>query len=127
MRVSAVWQLPTIWSDTYQKVYIESVKLNECPVTETLKFIGGKWKPIILFSLMDGAMRSGELARQIPQASGKMLTQQLRELEKDGIIKRTIYKQVPPKVEYALAARGESLRPVLRAMCKWGEANQSSR
>lgn len=104
-----------------------AVKLNECPVTETLKFIGGKWKPIILYSLMEGAMRSGELARQIPQASGKMLTQQLRELERDEIVRRTVYKQVPPKVEYSLAARGKSLRPVLLAMCAWGATNQSKR
>ncbi len=96
-------------------------------MSETLKFIGGKWKPIILFSLMDRALRSGELARRVPQASGKMLTQQLRELEKDGIVQRTIYKQVPPKVEYSLTTKGKSLRPILIAMCKWGEANQSTR
>jgi len=85
--------------------------------------MGGKWKPIILHYLSEAPRRSGELGRLIPQASGKMLTQQLRELEADKIIRRKIYRQVPPKVEYILTPLGESLRPVMIAMCAWGETN----
>ena len=89
----------------------------------TLEVMGGKWKPIILHYLSEAPRRSGELGRLIPQASGKMLTQQLRELEADKIIRRKIYRQVPPKVEYILTPLGESLRPVMIAMCAWGETN----
>ena len=94
---------------------------NECPIMRTLEVIGGKWKPIILHYLSEAPRRSGELGRLIPQASGKMLTQQLRELEADKVIRRKIYRQVPPKVEYILTPLGESLRPVMIAMCAWGE------
>jgi DNA-binding HxlR family transcriptional regulator len=99
---------------------------KECPIVRTLEVIGGKWKPIILHYLSEAPRRSGELGRLIPQASGKMLTQQLRELEADKIIRRKIYRQVPPKVEYILTPLGESLRPVMLAMCAWGEANAQS-
>ena len=94
---------------------------TECPIVRTLEVIGGKWKPIILHYLSAAPRRTGELGRLIPQASGKMLTQQLRELEADKIIRRKIYRQVPPKVEYILTPLGESLRPVMDAMCAWGE------
>ena len=97
------------------------MKYKECPIVRTLEVIGGKWKPIILHYLSEAPRRSGELGRLIPQASGKMLTQQLRELEADKIIRRKIYRQVPPKVEYILTPLGESLRPVMIAMCAWGE------
>jgi DNA-binding HxlR family transcriptional regulator len=99
---------------------------KECPIVRTLEVIGGKWKPIILHYLSEAPRRSGELGRLIPQASGKMLTQQLRELEADKIIRRKIYRQVPPKVEYILTPLGESLRPVMLAMCAWGAANAQS-
>ena len=89
---------------------------NECPITRTLEIIGGKWKPIILHYLSEAPRRSGELGRLIPQASGKMLTQQLRELERERIIRRKVYRQVPPKVEYILTPLGESLRPIMAAM-----------
>lgn len=89
----------------------------------TLEVIGGKWKPIILHYLNEAPRRSGELNRLIPHASSKMLTQQLRELERDGVVKRKLYHQVPPKVEYSLTPRGQSLRPIIRAMCKWGLEN----
>ena len=98
------------------------MKYKECPIVRTLEVIGGKWKPIILHYLSEAPRRSGELGRLIPQASGKMLTQQLRELEADKIIRRKIYRQVPPKVEYILTPLGESLRPVMIAMCAWGES-----
>ena len=96
---------------------------DQCPVTRTLEVMGGKWKPIILHYLGLEPRRSGELSRLIPQASSKMLTQQLRELERDGIVKRKIFHQVPPKVEYSLTSRGDSLRPIIRAMCDWARAN----
>ncbi len=99
------------------------MKYNECPVMRTLEVIGGKWKPIILHYLNEGPCRSGELSRLIPHASGKMLTQQLRELEREGIVKRKVYHQVPPKVEYSLTPRGESLRPIILAMCEWALEN----
>ena len=99
------------------------MRYKECPIVRTLEVIGGKWKPIILHYLSEAPRRSGELGRLIPQASGKMLTQQLRELEVDKIIRRKIYRQVPPKVEYILTPLGESLRPVMIAMCAWGETN----
>ncbi|EEF59069.1 winged helix-turn-helix transcriptional regulator [Pedosphaera parvula] len=100
---------------------------NECPITRTLEVIGGKWKPIILHYLAECPRRSGELARLIPHASGKMLTQQLRELEVDRIVRRKVYREVPPRVEYSLSPLGESLRPIMIAMCAWGDANPKSR
>lgn len=103
------------------------MKHDECPVTRTLEVIGGKWKPIILHYLKEAPCRTGELSRLIPHASGKMLTQQLRELEREGIVKRKVYRQVPPKVEYALTPRGESLRPIIAAMCQWGRENPKTR
>ena len=103
------------------------MKLTDCPVHDTMKFIGGKWKPIILYYLKEGTKRSAELARYIPQASGKVLTAQLRELERDGIIRRTIFPTVPPKVEYSLTVLGESLRPVLKALADWGQTHSRKR
>ena len=96
---------------------------DDCPITRTLKVIGGKWKPIILHFLERAPRRTGELGRLIPQASGKMLTQQLRELEHDGIIRRKVYRQVPPKVEYLLTPLGETLSPIMDAMCAWAEVH----
>jgi DNA-binding HxlR family transcriptional regulator len=103
------------------------MKYTDCPITRTLEVVGGKWKPIILHYLSDNPRRSGELARLIPQASAKMLTQQLRELERDRIIRRKVYREVPPKVEYALSPMGESLKPIMVAMCIWGEAHPKAR
>ena len=94
---------------------------DDCPIIRTLKVIGGKWKPIILHFLERAPPRTGELGRLIPQASGKMLTQQLRELERDGVIRRKVYRQVPPKVEYLLTPLGETLSPIMDAMCVWAE------
>jgi len=87
----------------------------------TLNVIGGKWKPVILHMLLSGTKRFGELKQNIPPISQKMLTQQLRELEADGIVQRKVYAEVPPKVEYSLSARGESLRPILESLYAWGE------
>ena len=93
---------------------------NTCPVVATLNMIGGKYKAIILWHLVNGTQRFGELQRLIPQATQKMLTQQLRELEKDDLIIRTVYPVVPPKVEYSLSDFGKSITPVLDAMREWG-------
>ena len=81
-----------------------------CPVTETLAVIGGKWKPIILWEMDKGVVRFGQLKRVIPEITQKMLTQQLRELEDDGIIWRKVYPEVPPRVEYGITDYGKTLR-----------------
>jgi DNA-binding HxlR family transcriptional regulator len=90
------------------------------PVEVTLSVIGGRWKTVILFHLNNRVLRFGELKRFIPGVTQKMLTQQLREMERDGLIDRKVYAQVPPKVEYSLTEFGRSLRPILNLMCKWG-------
>ena len=92
-----------------------------CPVEATLDAIGGKWKVVILFWLKDQTLRFSELRRKIPGVSERVLTQQLRELEADGIVRREVYPEVPPKVEYSLTPYGHTLRPVTEAMCAWGE------
>jgi DNA-binding HxlR family transcriptional regulator len=91
-----------------------------CPVDATLRLIGGKYKTLILWHLIEGAQRYGKLQKLIPQATPKMLTQQLRELESDSLISRAVYPVVPPKVEYTLTDFGQSLKPILRAMYDWG-------
>lgn len=96
-------------------------KIYHMGVEATLEVIGGKWKPIILCKLGYGSMRSSELKREMPNTTQKMLTQQLRELERDNIINRTVFNQVPPKVEYSLTEEGKTLRDVLSAMSVWGE------
>jgi len=100
---------------------------NQCPIMRTLEVIGGKWKPIILHYLIDEPRRAGELQRLVPQASAKVITQQLRELERDGIITRSIRSQIPPRVDYALSDRGRTLLPVLESMCAWGAAHATER
>jgi len=85
-----------------------------------MNLIGTKWKPLILFHLLEGNMRSGMLQKTIPGISNKMFTQTVRELEKDGLISRKIYPVVPPKVEYGLSDRGKSLETILRSLDKWG-------
>lgn len=91
-----------------------------CAVETTLKVIGGRWKVLILRELLVGMQRFNQLHRSLPGITQKMLTQQLRELEEDGIIHRQVYPQVPPKVEYSLTPLGASLKPVLEAMHEWG-------
>jgi DNA-binding HxlR family transcriptional regulator len=94
----------------------------------TLHIIGGKWKPLIIYHLGNKKVqRFSELKRTMPSITQKMLTQQLRELEADGIVHRTVYPQVPPKVEYSLTEMGESVVPVLRQMCQWGSSYESWR
>lgn len=92
-----------------------------CPVETTLDIIGGKWKGILLYHLIDGKKRFNEFRRLYPKITQRMLTLQLRELEKDGVIHREVYKQVPPKVEYSLTEFGRTLEPVILHMKDWGE------
>ncbi len=94
-----------------------------CPMEATLDLIGGKWKGVILFRLSEKTYRFNQLGRIICKITARTLTKQLRELERDGLIKRTVYAQVPPKVEYNLTEKGESLKPVLIALKQWGKAH----
>ncbi|MBF2064831.1 MAG: helix-turn-helix transcriptional regulator [Calothrix sp. C42_A2020_038] len=91
-----------------------------CEVETTIKVIGGRWKVLILRELMADIKRFGELQRALRGITQKMLTQQLRELEDDGIVRRQVYPQIPPKVEYSLTPLGETLKPLLYAMHDWG-------
>jgi DNA-binding HxlR family transcriptional regulator len=91
-----------------------------CSVEATLSVIGGMWKAVILFHLLDGTLRFGELSRLVPGATQRMLTLQLRELEADGVITRIVHPEVPPRVDYALTPFGRSLEPVLVTMRNWG-------
>ena len=92
-----------------------------CPTEVTVDIIGGKWKSLILTFLLSGPRRFGEISRFLPQASKRMLTLQLRELEEDGVIHREVYREVPPKVEYSLTECGETLKPILLLMADWGQ------
>ncbi len=94
-----------------------------CPVEGTLELIDGKWKGVVLYHLLSDTLRFNELRRHLKNCTQRMLTNQLRELEADGLVHREVYAQVPPKVEYSLTARGRSLEPVIRALKDWGEAN----
>ncbi len=93
---------------------------EKCTVTITLSVIGGKWKAIILWHLISQTRRFSDLKHLIPAITQKMLTQQLRELEADGLLQRHIYAEVPPRVEYSLTDFGRTLVPVLNAMAQWG-------
>ena len=94
-----------------------------CTVEGTLRYIDGKWKGVVLYHLFEGTLRFNEIRRRIPNCTQRMLTNQLRELEADGLIARKIYPEVPPKVEYSLTPRGRSLEPVITALKVWGDAN----
>lgn len=91
-----------------------------CPVEATIRLIGGKYKSLILWKLVTRTRRFSELHREIAGATAKMLTQQLRELEADGLVRREVFPVVPPRVEYSLTPFGRSIRPVLEAMYAWG-------
>ncbi len=93
---------------------------DNCAVTTTIGLVGGKWKILILWQLRNQKRRFGELTRLIPASNKKMLTQQLRELEKDGLIHRKVYAEVPPRVEYSLTEIGKSLQPVIDQIGNWG-------
>jgi len=96
---------------------------TQCPVTATLELIGGKWRTIILYSLSNGTRRFGEIAVRIPDISRKVLTEQLKELEANGLIERKTYKEIPPRVEYSLTETGKSLSAVFRELEIWGVNN----
>ena len=92
-----------------------------CPVEAALDVIGGKWKVAVIFQLMEGTKRFNQLQRLIPNITRRMLTLQLRELEKDGLVSRKVYQQVPPKVEYSLTELGLTLQPIIISLKNWGE------
>lgn len=94
-----------------------------CSVEAAIGLIDGKWKSVILFHLMSGHLRFSEIRRHIENVTPRMLTNQLRELEEDGLIDRKVYPQVPPKVEYSLSPLGRSMEPILLALKQWGDAN----
>ncbi|WP_237392008.1 winged helix-turn-helix transcriptional regulator [Paenibacillus dendrobii] len=101
---------------------IISPGVEGCPVETTLEVIGGKWKGLLLFQMIDGPKRFSEFRRLYPGITQFMLTLQLRELERDGIIHREVYKQVPPKVEYSLTEFGRTLESIILSMRNWGDA-----
>ena len=92
-----------------------------CPVEAALSRIGGKWKGVIVLRLLVRKRRFNELLRSLPNCTQRMLTNQLRELEADGLVHREVYREVPPRVEYSLTEQGRDLEPVIRAMCEWGQ------
>lgn len=108
--------------DTKQRPKVEPVSLV-CPLAEMLNDLGGKWKCIILWHVMDGPQRFTQLRAQMPGITQKMLTQQVRDLERDGYLTRRVYAEVPPRVEYSPTALALTLRPILRAMHDWSAAN----
>ena len=104
---------------------LDSAGNGRCPVDFTLKMIGGKWKPLILHLLSDGALRFGHLQRAVPRVTQRMLPLQLRELERDGLLTRTVFPEVPPRVEYTLKPPALQLLPILAALGDWLKANQA--
>ena len=105
---------------------MEEKVLPACPVETTLTLIGDKWKVLILRDLLPGTKRFGELKKSIGSVSQKVLTAQLRDMEEKGLLTRTVYAEVPPRVEYTLTETGYSLQPVLDAMADWGNAYKES-
>ena len=103
---------------------LTKAELPECPVATTVQLIGNKWKLLILRNLMMRPWRFNEMLRSIPGLSQKVLTDNLRALEADGLITRTVYPEVPPRVEYALSDLGNSMRPILDSMEQWGRDYQ---
>ncbi len=94
---------------------------TRCVVESVIGVIGGRWKCVVLFHLSHGTLRFGELRRLLPNVTQRMLTLTLRELEEDGLVRRTVYAEVPPRVEYDLTPWGCSLEPIIVAMCEWGK------
>lgn len=91
-----------------------------CPVTTAIAIIGGKWKIPVLYNLRNGTLRFSQLKKSLPLVTQKMLTQQLRELEQDGLVSRKIYAEIPPKVEYSITPIAKKLEPILDLLCDWG-------
>lgn len=105
---------------------INKKELPACPVETTLMLIGDKWKVLILRDLMDGTKRFGELKKSVGNVTQKVLTAQLRSMEESGLVERTVYAEVPPRVEYNLTALGKSLKPILDVMWDWGTEYKKS-
>ena len=97
----------------------------DCPVNATLHVIGGRWKILVIYHLADGIARFNELQRAVPGISKRVLAQQLRHLERDGIVARRVYDQSPPRVEYSLTDFGRTLEPVMERLCEWGETYEA--
>lgn len=93
---------------------------SKCPIGTAITIIGGKWKIPVLYNLRETTLRFSEIQKKLPQVTQKMLTQQLRELERDGMITRKVYAQVPPKVEYTITPIAKKLEPILDSLCAWG-------
>ena len=100
---------------------IEKIKNYNCPVEAAMDVIGGKYKAIIIYELIGRTLRYSEIQKEVPQATPRMLSRQLKELEGDGIINRVLYPIVPPKTEYSLTDYGKTLIPIIEALCRWGE------
>jgi len=98
---------------------------QDCPVETTLNIIGGKWKPALLSGLFRGPQRPRDMSQALPEATKRVIAQQLRELEASGIITKKIYDEVPLRVEYSLTSLGQSLQPVMKALQEWGEAYEA--
>lgn len=98
-----------------------SKRLPSRPAERALKVLSGRWKSIIIYHLFDGPKRLSALKRLLPDVSQKMLVQQLRELEEHGLVHREVFREVPPRVEYSATALGQSLEPILRQLCAWGQ------
>lgn len=107
-------------SERFDNMVENIKKYGGCPVSATLKILGGKWKPLILYFVSVDVNRFGQLQRMVPDCSKRMMTTQLRELEDDGIIHREVFAEVPPKVIYTLTEKGDSLRPLFSELSKWG-------
>ena len=106
---------------------LTKAELPECPVATTVQLIGSKWKLLILRNLLHRPWRFNELKNSLEGISQKVLTDSLRSMEDNGIITRTVYPEVPPRVEYALSELGESMRPIIAAMEQWGRAYKENR
>ncbi|RFS20018.1 transcriptional regulator [Chitinophaga silvatica] len=101
----------------------KTTNTNNCPVTATMALIGGRWKTIILYVLSSNTRRFGEIAARIPGISRKVLTEQLKELEADGLVNRQQYNEIPPRVEYSLTELGKTMTPILKDLATWGKKN----
>jgi DNA-binding HxlR family transcriptional regulator len=97
---------------------------SSCPMTRAMGVLGGKWKPVIIFALAQRRVRFGQLAQKVPLISRKVLTEQLKELEDDGILIREAFAELPPRVEYHLSAHGLALLPILEQLCQWNSASR---
>lgn len=107
----------------YNEIEGDILQQYNLGIEATLEIIGGKWKALIICLLMSGPKRTGALQRLIPKISQKVLVQQLRELEQDGLVSRTVYEEMPPKVEYAITEYGKTANQIVDVMCAWGREN----